>query len=110
MAVLEAELKTLGIKGLDGTWTWRVGLKDQALHFSIEGDELVATSSYGTFRGGEIDGVLVLCERIEGPGPPSTTWVNLAPSAPGVLAGSVMAAGGMDVLTRVTVRKLGTAQ
>ena len=63
--------------GLDGTWTWHVGFQDQDLRFSIEGDELVATSSYGTFRGGELDGVLVLSERIEGPGPPSTTWVNL---------------------------------
>jgi hypothetical protein len=91
---------------LGGTWVWHVGLTDQELRFTLEGNELVATGKYGTFRGGETGGVLVLQETPDGQGPPTTTWVNLTRTGPDTLVGGVMASGGMDELSPVTVRRM----
>jgi hypothetical protein len=91
---------------LGGTWVWHVGFADQKLRFTLEDNTLVATGNYGTFRGGETGGVLVLQETHEGQGPPTTTWVNLTRTGPDTLVGGVMASVELDKLSTVTVRRL----
>jgi len=93
--------------GLAGTWTWHVAGEDQELKFSMEGDELVAKGAYGTFRGGEHEGLLVLKEYIDGPGPPMTTWVNLAPVQDGELVAGIQAGGDMDQPSGTSVLRVG---
>ena len=80
--------------GLAGSWAWQVAEKDLPMHFSVSGGELLATGAYGSFRGGEHQGILVLKEEYDGPGPSTTTWVNLAPGRPGELVAGVQLCGG----------------
>ena len=90
---------------LEGDWTWHIGFENRPVEFSVDGQTLVLQSTYGTFRGGEIDGTLVLRERESGPGPELITWVNLSRSDEGTLVGGVIAGGDEDELSQVTVRR-----
>ena len=103
----ETEFEQWGFS--QGQWTWTVAGEEQAVSFGLEQGELVLSADYGTFRGGAMASgtVLVLAEEDEGPGPPNTTWVNIARRPDGNLDVAIQMRGGdSDEPTRTQLRRL----
>ena len=101
-----SELDKWGLS--QGQWTWIVAGEEQGVSFSVDKGELVLTSRYGIFRGGSLAGgtVLALAEEDDGPGPPNTTWVNIARHADGQLDVAIQMWGGdADEPTRTQLRR-----